>query len=361
METISFSLIAVGAFVSMLRRAQRTGGGQLPLFDLLATLTVMFVASLSAVSIFIGPVGDARSYHEDINACMGQLPPCSNKLHEVIWGFVSTFIGPAWGFVYGYAISTALSIVARGRMVSKRAPIIAVLFLYCAYQIGNGMAEGTYFLLVLGALRALYAQQFIWGSVLLLGSVAAHLGNLPFLAFLVRFPRGWPTVIVGLTSAFLIAVIWGGLGLEDLLSITNKAAALISQDATYAAIEGKLRVSVRDADTSYAELLLQNGFPYTQKSIFYSVFFYIAPVFAASDSLIGFAVSLFSTVISLAVVWVSRDRPILLLITIMSFAIFAVASFTPGISLRHKVPLFLFVLAVRNPFILKGSSWRISR
>lgn len=353
MEVVSFTLIAVGALLSLTRRAVQTGG-RLSLIDLLATLAVAFVALLATAGLFIGPVGDAGAYHQDINACLAQLPPCSNKLHEMIWGLISSLIGPAWGLIYGFVISSALAMVASGGHVSARLPFIALLFLYAAYQVGNGMAEGTYFLLLLGALLTLQARRFVWGNVLLLGGVVAHLGNLPFLAFLSRFPKAWPSILAGLAVATVAVFWWSGFRLENLLAITNKAGALISKEATYAALETKLRVSVRDAETSYAGLLLDNGFPYTVESLAYAILLYVVPVFAATKSLIAFLIALLSSAFSLAAIWLSRNRPVLLLITLMSFVIFGAATYAPGISLRHKVPLLLFLLAVRNPRIMSG-------
>jgi hypothetical protein len=359
-QDISFALIAIGALISLARRSMRSGG-QMAVFDLLATLTVVAVAGASSVGIFVGPVADSQSYHETINACLGKMPPCSNKLHEVLWGLLAMVAGPAWALVYGFVISSALALVASGGTVSLRAPLTALVFLYAAYQIGNGMAEGSYFLLLLGGLMALHAGRFIRGSMLLLAAVAGHLGNLPFVFYVLGFPRGWPTIVVSGMLAFALAAMWGGISMDDILQITNKAGALVSQEATLSALEGKLRVSIRDADTSYAELLLDNGFPHTIRSILYAFALYVAPVIIGTGSIIGFIVALLSSATSASVLWLSRDRPILLLVTLLSFAIFAMGSFTPGIGLRHKVPLLLFALAVRNPLITKGQTWRISR
>lgn len=360
MEVVSFTLIAVGGLLSLTRRAY-LNRGRLPIIDLLATSTVMFVALLSAAGFFIGPVGDAMRYHQNINACLAQLPPCSNKLHEMMWGLTSSLIGPAWGLVYGFVISSALAMISSARNVSVRTPFIAILFLYAAYQVGNGMGEGSYFLLLLGALLLLQARYFVVGGAMLFSGVVAHLGNLPFLGIILRFPRAWAKLFLVLFAAAVIGYGWVGLQFQDLLALTNKAGALISMESVYSAIETKLRASVRDADTSYAGLLLNKGFPYTVESTGYAVFWYIAPIFAGGNSLISFAIAFLSTAFSAAVLWLSRNRPVLMLITLTSFVIFAVASYAPGIGLRHKVPLLLFVLAARNLEITRGGNWRKSR
>ena len=349
MIALSFALIAAGAIFSLLRRTLVYGRGRLNVFDFLATSMVVLASALGALGLFIGPVGDASQYHQSINSCVGTLPPCGFKLHENIWGLLSGFLGPGWGLVYGYALSSSLAFLARSRGVSGRRPLLLVMFVYCAYQLGNGMAEGTYFFLSLAALAAFNSYRVLLGALFLCATVLAHLGNLPFLVYLARFPKRSALVSVfGMLAVLVVGSI--GVTVSDLLSVINKAGALISGEAVRSAVESKVNVSAREADTSYATILLKYGFPLSATSLLGALALYVAPILVVTKVGLGALVSALSTAMSVAIIWLVKRDKILSLMVLLSFVLFGFTSFTPGISLRHKVPLFLFAFVVRFCF-----------
>ncbi|SDF99185.1 hypothetical protein SAMN05216571_103317 [Onishia taeanensis] len=351
MENLSFLFIAIGAILQLFRRSC-SAGLRVGILELLAILTVVAVALASWLDIFVGPLGDARRYHSTINACAGSMPPCGTKLHEMLWSIFSSVLGPVWALVYGYTVATALSLIARTRVLSVHKPILAILFIYSAYQIGNGMAEGTFVLLLLIGVVALHSKHFISGALGLFSAFFAHLGNAPFVLYLLRFPRSWPLLALILGLLLVLIAFLGVVELNDIYSIVNKAGALASREATFAAVETKANVSVQGADTSYADILFNMGFPYAPKSLIYSVLLFLAPILAGGDA-ITFVLGAISTVMTISTIWLARKHKTLLLIFALSVIVFGLASFTPGIGLRHKVPLFLFMLMVQHPDSLR--------
>lgn len=356
MESLSFLFIAIGAVLALVRRAQ-VGGGRVKTVEFLIVLTITLVALASWRDVFIGPVGDARGYHQTVNNCFASLPPCGTRLHEQLWGVVSAIFGSAWGVVYGISVAYAMSLLARAAEISWRSPLLLILFLYCAYQVGNGMAEGTYFLLVLVGVIA--AQRFAMNTATLafLGSLIAHLGNASFMLYLLRFPRGWPLIVIGSGLWLFFLIIGTGFSIEDIYSTVGKAGALVSEDAAISAIERKADISVRDATTSYADLLQAAGFPFSMRGFLLAVWLYLFPV-VIGGSIISILISSLSTIFSLALFWLSRRDALLFAIVVLSVLMFAPASFTPGIGLRHKVPLFLFLLMANNPIRLRELAWQ---
>ena len=355
MESLSFLFIAVGAILALVRRLQLSGG-RVKRVEFLAFLTIIMVALLSWSDVFIGPIGDARRYHETINACFASVPPCGDKLHEQVWGLASAVIGPAWGLVYGFTISSCMALVARASGLSWRSPVMALLFLYSAYQIGNGMAEGTFFLLLLVGVIAAQAYWMNNASLAFLGAFIGHLGNAPFILYLLQYPRGWPLAIAGIGTGLVFLTIALDIRIEDLTSIVNKAGALMSQETARLAIETKANVSVRDADTSYADQLFAVGFPFSTHGFTLAVWLYVVPIVTGGGA-INLAISTLSTLFSLVSFWLARHSVLLTAIVIFSILLFAPASFTPGIGLRHKVPLFLFLLMARDPARLRELAW----
>lgn len=356
MESLSFLFIAVGAILALVRRLQ-LGGGRVKRVEILAFLMIAMVAVASWGGVFVGPIGDARRYHETINTCFASLPPCGDKLHEQLWSLASAIIGVGWGLVFGFAIGTGLSILARASELSWRSPVIALMFLYSAYQIGNGMAEGTFFLLLLVGVVTAQALRMNTSALSFFAALVGHLGNAPFVLYLVRDPRGWPLIIAGSGLGLIFVAIGTDIGFEDLYSIVGKAQALISQEAALEALERKLNVSVRDAETSYADLLFAVGFPYSTRGFGLALWYYLVPVVTGGGA-INLAVSTLSTLFSLVSFWLARHSVLLSAIVILSILLFAPASFTPGIGLRHKVPLFLFLLMARDPARLRELAWR---
>lgn len=351
MEELSFLFIAMGAMLAIVCRCYASGW-RIGSLELCAILTLVAVAVMSWFGFFVGPVGDARRYHQTINECFGSLPPCGSKPHEILWSFFSAFAGLGWALIYGFAVATGLSLISRAAVMSWRTPTLAVLFLYSAYQIGNGMAEGTFFLLLLIGLVALHTHHFNFGAAGLSSAFIAHLGNAPFLLYLLRFPRGWPVVIVSFGSVMALIVVLGGVHVDDVYSIVNKAGALASREGAFSAIETKATVSVREASTSYADILLDMGFPYAPISMVYSIVLYLLPVLAGG-SVVTLGLGVVSTMMTIATFWLARKNKIILLVVAASMVVFGLASFTPGIGLRHKVPLFLFVLMAKNSKALR--------
>ncbi|WP_189435759.1 hypothetical protein [Pseudovibrio japonicus] len=356
MESLSFFAIAVGSLLALARRCSHTGG-RLQHFELLAVLTIAGVALAASFGVFIGPVGDAARYHETINACFGSTPPCGEKLHEIIWSVPASIFGPGWGLIYGFAIANIFLLLSRASAISWRRPVVSLLFLYCAYQVGNGMAEGTYVLLLAVSIIALENRNYNAGAISMFGALIAHLGNAPFVVYLLSAPRGLPIIFLGTGISATAIAIWKQIGLEDLYGIIGKAGALISQEATISAIEAKVRVSIQDAGTSYAETLLHMGFPFSLKAVAYSVWLYLFPI-AASVGIFALVLFLLSATFTVAQLWLSRKNPLLLIIVILSFLIFAPATFTPGIGIRHKVPVFIFLLLALNSKHIVQMTWR---
>jgi hypothetical protein len=116
-----------------------------------------------------------------------------------------------------------------------------------------------------------------------------------------------------------------------------------------------LLVSVQDAETSYAVLLLDSGFLYNLCAASEALVLYVAQLQTYNGLPSGIVTALFSTATFALILWLSHNRPA------ASFVFFAPASFTPVIALSHKVPVLILALAVRNPLIKKGQTWRISR
>lgn len=356
MESLSFAFIAIGALAALVQRALACGG-RLQLIEILAILSVVIVALMSFGGVFIGPIGDARSYHGTINACFASPPPCGSRLHEHLWGLASAIMGVGWGLVYGLLIAYGISLLSRSAGLSRRTPILSILFLYSAYQIGNGMGEGTYFILLLAGVIAAHAYWVNTSAAFFLAALVAHLGNAPFAFYLLRFPRGWPLLTFIGGSGLLLVIFALQIQFEDLYSIIGKAGALVSQEAAISAVEAKTRASILDAETSYAELLLANDFPYSATSIIMSLWLYLVPILPGMG-FINLLVSTISAAIGAASFWLARRSLLLLAIVVFSVLLFGPTSFTPGIGLRHKVPVFLFILMATNPMGLRAQTWR---
>lgn len=349
MANLSFLFVALGALLALARQVF-VSRGRVRLIELFSILTITLVAFASLLDIFVGPVGDARSYHQTINACFASLPPCGSKLHEQLWSVFSASIGPGWGLIYGFSIAYGISCLARAQL-SWRSPVLTLLFFYSAYQIGNGMAEGTFFLLLLVGVIAAQALRTNIAMLALLASFVGHLGNAPFVLYILGFPRKWTLLaVIGIGVIFAIYVF--EFRLESLFSFVGKAQALASDELMYSALENKTRVSIRDADTSYASILLGFGFPFSALGLIMSLWFYLFPV-VIGGNVINLVVSMLSSLMTIASFRLAKGSYILFFITLFSILIFAPATFAPGIGLRHKVPVFLFLLMARNPTRLR--------
>lgn len=356
MEGLSFILIAVGALLTLFGRVQ-FGRGRLQFIEFLAFVTIAAVAIASSRDIFLGPVGDARRYHDAINACFASLPPCGTKLHEQVWSVPAAAIGAGWGLIYGFLIAYGMSLLARAANLTSRTWVLSALFLYSAYQVGNGMAEGSFFLFLLVGVIAAHGFRVNIAAAAFFAALIGHLGNAPFILYLLRFPRGWPVVTFTGALGLIFATLALDLRFDDIFSIVGKAEALISQEAAMSAVESKMRVSMRDAETSYAQSLLAIGFPYSTRGMAMAIWYYVVPLVTGGNA-ISLIVSALSTVIGLASLWLARSSPILLIIVVASIVLFGLTSFTPGIGLRHKVPLFLFLLMAIRPERLRDLAWR---
>ena len=349
MEEVSFIFIFIGSIFIPIISFLKLGEKKINKNYFIICIIVSSVAITSYFDIFIGPIGDAREYHKTINSCFGNFLICGDKLHEIIWGLLSSLIGPLWGFLYGVLVTFSLKFVAINNKDILNKKIYLTMFLYSIYQIGNGMAEGTYFLLVLLALYFFSKHHIASGTVTLFLSFIAHLGNLPLLIYLWKYKSKLYKVFFIITGVIIIIIANNAeLDKETFFSSINKGGASVKKELILRALESKTKTSIRYADTSYAETLLEAGFPSTTKSLILALVYYVAPILASNDSIIETSISMLSFVMSIAIIILSRKKYLLITITFLYFFVFGIATFTPGIGLRHKVPLFLFLLSISS-------------
>ena len=348
MESISFLLISLGAILALFFQLLASKG-QVSILNLLIVTTIIIVSLSSWLGVFIGPIGDAKRYHQTINQCLGHIPPCGTKVHELLWSYFSSLIGEGWAVFYGYLITISLYSVVKDIETTWRNPILAILVLYAAYQVGNGMAEGTYFLLLFCGVALFRTNHTILGSFALFTSFAAHLGNIPFLLFILRFWKRYVVFSLLLILLVILCMLYISVDLEKLLSLVGKGGLLSSEEKFYLAIESKMRVSIRDAETSYAHILSNLGFPYSIFGTLTAVLLYMFPLISGGGGL-QIIVSGLSSLMTLKTFFLVKSSSFLLIVAILSTVIFALGSYTPGIGLRHKVPLFLFILVCMKKY-----------
>lgn len=363
---MTFALMAAGLLIGFARHL-RQSGWRLSLSLAALVSAALLCQMLSATGDFIGPVGDARGYVETINSCVFAVRLCGDRMHTYLLGAVATLTGPAWALVYGFAVFQVIKALQDrvGNLVGR--PFLLLLLSYCAYQIANGMGEFTYTILILVMLGfVLGSDRLAFGRVknTLLGggafllAVAAHPGNV-FAAGGVF--RSWKLALLGAAiSAVVLGAFW-----EEFAGLSAKAAAIESAEARTAAIETKLAVSERSADTSYAPWLYDRGFPYEPTSAFYAVLAFAAPVVTGPASAADWLVAGLSTLMSgygLYLVMIGgRERKIMMASAVaLAFFVFGMSSFTPGIGLRHKVPLFVMLVWVAAEPLAARSKVRIT-
>jgi hypothetical protein len=346
---MTFILMAAGLLIGLVLhiRAQRWS---VSVSLVLMVAAAMLCQVLSASGSFVGPVGDAQSYAATVNGCSFAFRLCGDRVHTYIFGAIATFTGPAWAMVYGFALFRLLvALKSRSKGLLKK-PVLLLLLCYSAYQIGNGMGEFTYSVLAVivaylftthGASAAKRLGNTVLGGAALLLVVIAHPGNVFAAGALLK---NWRiALLAALASFILLEVYWA-----DFVALSSKASAIESSETRTAALENKLSASERKAETSYAPQLFDMGFPYEARGAVAAIAFFAAPILAGPSGGTEWLVASLSTLMSaycLALIFQSRAQYLAMTVAavVICFFVYGMSSFTAGIGLRHKVPLFIML------------------
>ncbi|WP_217359239.1 hypothetical protein [Ruegeria arenilitoris] len=324
---------------------------------ILIVLAALLVQLLAAAGVFIGPVADTIAYVETANSCQFSLSLCGDRIHTYVLGSMSTVLGPLWPVLFGWlAFKLHKQCFDMAGMFRKNIFFVIALT-YTAYQTASGMGEWTYCILAIYiAFISMNPPSFlrspaksVRSSVLAVAAfftlVLAHPGNL-FVASI--FLRNLKLVLIAfLSAALLFFVYW------DLFAASvSKAYIFSGPDAALSAVESKLRIATERGDTSYAGWLFYVGFPYHPTGVALSILQFTFPFFAPNTGAISLAIGAISALFSVLCVflcWKLRLAPLFVAISaiLICHIVFGISSYTPGVGLRHKVPLFVYLLAVR--------------
>ncbi|WP_282170301.1 hypothetical protein [Ruegeria atlantica] len=323
---------------------------------LLIVLAALMVQLLAAAGIFIGPVADTIAYVDTVNSCQFNILLCGDRVHTYILGFMSTFLGPLWPVLLGW-FAFKLHKKCFDMAGAFRTNIFFMIALtYTAYQTASGMGEWTYCILAIYiAFISMKPPSFLQSPAKSVRSsllavvafftlVLAHPGNL-FVASV--FLRNLKLILIALLSAALLFFVYWDL----FAASVSKAYIFSGPDAALSAVESKLRIATERGDTSYAGWLLVSGFPYEANGVALAVLQFTFPFFAPDAGAISLAIGAISALFSVLCVflcWKLRLAPFFVAISaiLICHVVFGISSYTPGVGLRHKVPLFVFLLAV---------------
>ena len=317
----------------------------------------LLVQVLASNDLFIGPVEDALVYIDNTSSCHFLVGLCGDRLHTYLLGILASILGPAWGLALGYITFRIHLIIWECSLGYRHNLLILLVLAYTAYQTGNGMGELTYSALAISvAYLTVKQDQMLRAPIttirqigalgLTIGaSVIAHPGNI-FVAAAVF--RNLKTAIFALIG-FLIIL---NFAWDYIFAIMSKASALESQSAALDAAAAKLRVSANIGETSYASWLREAGFPHKIIGILAAVAAFTVPLIVPSLNFAGSLLGLLSISVSVACIWLAirmdgRYQIVAFLAILTCHFVFGISSYTPGVGLRHKIPLFVFLLSIQ--------------